>query len=69
MNAMKYLLNFDNDVNELMGCVNDSIFEFEKKKISATTGANSTESTLNQNTMQMMLSTHDEKLNAGAKLS
>lgn len=43
---MKYLLNFDNDVNELMGKINETIFEVEKKKQSSTT-ANSTESTLN----------------------
>ena len=50
MNAMKYLLKFDNDVNELMAGINESIYETEKKKVSATT-ANSTESTINQNTL------------------
>jgi hypothetical protein len=67
MNAMKYLLNFDNDVHELMGSINES-FEFEKKKQPSTT-ANSTESTLNQNTLQLMLSTHDDPKNAASKQS
>ena len=65
---MNYLLTFDNEVYELMGCINESIFEFEKKKVSPTT-ANSTESTLNQNTLQVMLSTHDDPKNAGSRQS